>query len=384
MRSLRARCVLIVAVLAAAPLALLGTGASAAIVEADPAEGQAVAAHGAYRFTSDLAPEPLREVTMRITGPGQPPLVVAGGRDAQGRPTVLLKTRCPSDPGDACAAGGLAPNGPYTVVEEESGLRGRTSQRSFFLRIGGDPVPDLRATLAERTATVTWRPGPEPDVTSYAVADDRGARQTVARSACSAEGVCSATFAYAAADTGSRVFSVRAARPCGVEGCPDALGPEATSEPVQLPPPPPGSGPSPTASAGSGGSAGGPGASTAGRGQGTARADLGGFASTFNSFGPKLGLPKLPPLPDSTAPAVAAPEVPDTFDETLGYEDRTELDPVLPGPQAGRDDTRLTSTGAGLLGDEQVVRGLAGALVLALSGAHLRTWLAHARRDLEL
>ena len=46
-----------------------------------------------------------------------------------------------------------------------------------------------------------------------------------------------------------------------------------------------------------------------------------------------------------------------------------------------RDDSVLVSSGGGLLGDEQVVRGIAAALVLGLSGAHLRTWLSRLKAE---
>jgi hypothetical protein len=167
---------------------------------------------------------------------------------------------------------------------------------------------------------------------------------------------------------------VRAARPCGVEECGDVLGPAATVA-AQLPPaatsqPGPGqSGPGSTVGPAPG--------ATGGTGTAQRPSSLGGFTA----FGPKLGQPKLPPMPDNVPPAVAAP-LPDTFDPTLDYGQQPEVadGELVPEAAAGRDGTRLSSTG-GMLGDEQVMRGVAGALVLMMSGAHLRAWLGKLRED---
>ena len=69
--------------------------------------------------------------------------------------------------------------------------------------------------------------------------------------------------------------------------------------------------------------------------------------------------------------------------ETLAEENaRLQDEPGLPEPVAapsGRE-TVLQSTG-GLLGDEQLLRSIAGALVLMLAAGHLRSWLSRSRPD---
>ena len=368
------------AVLASAGLSCLlaaaAPTATAAIVEPTPAEGAVVGAHAELRFTSDsrnLVGQP--DAVMRIDGPGE--FAAAGTPNEQGFSSVVLDTRCPGEP-----CGQPVPNGPYVVVEDRIGDQDAT--RRFSVRIGGLPVPEVTGTLEGRTVTVRWKPGPEADVTGWQVADDQGTVKTVpaprneAGALACPEAGCSVAFEYPPSVGGTRTFAVRAARPCGDEGCPDVLGPAATSAGVEVPGPP-----VPAATAAPSPSGGGSASSAPPR---TGGSGSSGSARGFGGFAPKLGLPKLPPLPNSGAPAVAAPEVADTFDETHDYGDR-ELPEVADDDQprsAGREGTRLTATG-GLLQDEQVVRGVAAALVLGMSGAHLRTWLARTREeDLEL
>jgi hypothetical protein len=129
----------------------------------------------------------------------------------------------------------------------------------------------------------------------------------------------------------------------------------------------PGAAPSPTAADG-------------GSGQATARS----LGQTLGGFAPGASLPPLSG-PPSTAPdpSVAAPQVADTFAPELGYDDRVVEDLVVPEAQAaprGRGGVLTDATG-GLLGDEAVARSLAGALVLLMSGAHLRTWLTGSRTE---
>ncbi|HWH29218.1 MAG TPA: hypothetical protein VNU26_09700 [Mycobacteriales bacterium] len=355
--------------------ALLGTAvpASAGVVEG-PAKDAVIGTHGSYRIVSE---SPLS--TMELVGPGGAPVVPSDRDQATGRPVLVLDTDCREAPQPECAGAPVVANGRWLIRITGAGAE----ERPFFVRIGGLPVRELAASLEGRTATVRWKPGPEPDVTAWQVFDDHGAvkqvrapRDEAGAIACPEAG-CSVVFEYPATASGPRTFSVQAARPCGVEACADVYGPGTSSGPVTLP----AAAPSPGASTPPPAAGGATSAPPGGTGSGSS-----GAARGFGGFAPKLGLPKLPPLPNGGAPVVAAPQVADTFEQELDYGDR-ELPEIAdddePTPTAGRDDTRLTSTG-GLLQDEQVVRGVAAALVLGLSGAHLRTWLARTREEDEL
>ncbi|MCW2779144.1 MAG: hypothetical protein JWN17_2869, partial [Frankiales bacterium] len=103
------------------------------------------------------------------------------------------------------------------------------------------------------------------------------------------------------------------------------------------------------------------------------------FALTFKAFGPKLGLPKLPPLP---ATGVALPDVAPLADGSFGSQlpfgqkEVSEKVPLASGP-VGRVRQVVTSA----VDAERLARSIAAALVLLLAGAHLRRWLGQAPAD---
>lgn len=125
-----------------------------------------------------------------------------------------------------------------------------------------------------------------------------------------------------------------------------------------------------------------------GGGPGTGRTDATpaesakAFALGFSTFGPKLGLPKLPPLPAS---GVALPDVatalPDgSFDPNLpfGSKEVTERVPASASGPVGR----VSSAVASVVDTDRLVRSVAGALVLLMAGAHVRRFLAQDAPDL--
>ncbi|MCW2607727.1 MAG: hypothetical protein JWO60_2420, partial [Frankiales bacterium] len=97
----------------------------------------------------------------------------------------------------------------------------------------------------------------------------------------------------------------------------------------------------------------------------------------FQAFGPKLGLPKLPPLPASgvAAPAVA-PLADGTFAPELPFEEQV-VDERVPTVASGPVG-RVTSAVGAVVDSERLARGGAGALVLFLLVAHVRRFLAQA------
>ncbi len=101
------------------------------------------------------------------------------------------------------------------------------------------------------------------------------------------------------------------------------------------------------------------------------------FASGFAAFGPTLGIPKLPPLPQSQPPALAEPLPDGSFAPTLGFQDQVvqeRVETVTPG-------RRITSVVNTALDSERLARSTAGALVLLLIGGHLRRWVSSPARD---
>lgn len=101
------------------------------------------------------------------------------------------------------------------------------------------------------------------------------------------------------------------------------------------------------------------------------------FALTFRAFAPKLGIPKLPPLPKVQAPVVGEEELEDgTFEGTLGYDDQEVEEKVsILGSQ------RIGGAVNGALDSEQFMRFVAAALVMVLTAAHLRRWLGATAPD---
>ena len=103
------------------------------------------------------------------------------------------------------------------------------------------------------------------------------------------------------------------------------------------------------------------------------------FALSFSSFAPKLGIAKLPPLPLALAPTLAGGEAPlpdGTYQQTLGYTDQVKREKITTVSQAA---TAVSGAVASVLDSRQLMRSIAGALVLMLLGAHLRRWLAQSR-----
>jgi hypothetical protein len=100
------------------------------------------------------------------------------------------------------------------------------------------------------------------------------------------------------------------------------------------------------------------------------------FALTFKAFAPKLGIPKLPPLPNAQ-PAVA-PLPFGTYQKTLGYKDVVKTTKVSVPQAAVR---HVTGAVGSALDSTQFLKSIAGALILLLGAAHLRRWLGTHNTD---
>lgn len=154
-------------------------------------------------------------------------------------------------------------------------------------------------------------------------------------------------------------------------------GPGAGSGGAPAAGPTPGRSGSPSAPPATGGPGTASGPLLAGPGITVTRADQpDAFALTFKAFGPKLGLPKLPPLPATgvAAPPDVAPLPDGTFTGELPFDERTEVERV-PTLASGPVD-RVGQAVSAAVDSERLVRSTAAALVLLLVGAHVRRWLA--------
>lgn len=112
----------------------------------------------------------------------------------------------------------------------------------------------------------------------------------------------------------------------------------------------------------------------------TTQAEVDDFALTFRAFGPKIGLPKLPPLPATgvALPAVA-PQEDGGFAGELPFGTTTveERVPSFVAAPAQRIGTAVSAA----VDSERLMRSLAAALVLLLVCAHVRRWLAQSSGD---
>jgi hypothetical protein len=319
---------------------------------------------------------------------------------------------CASFP-STCSGRAEAANGTWTITLVSGGQVVDTS--TFALQIAPRAPRGLSAQPdGYRAVVLNWTKGDEPDLTGWTVYADGSPGQDVGTDACSGTG-CSTTVTYAADGTGQHTYSLVAHRRAAPDSSDTIDSPQSSEVTATLDsPPPPSPAPSDpgtdatggttgggtsggssssggdTSSSGSSttgggssttGGSGGSGTSTSGTtgnttaiGAGRAPATLAqrrAFALTFKAFAPKLGIPKLPPLPAAQGPSVAP--LPDgTYEKTLGYKDVVKTEKV-DSPQAAA--RRVTSVVSSALDSDQFLRFMAGALVLLLLAAHTRRWL---------
>lgn len=394
------RLVAVTAVVMVAAVPLLPGPAWADGAVAAPAEP--VVQHGKVALSGTVDFSERDPLELRLTVPGGPAQVVASVGAAElgqsGRTLSFELTTAPCNVPNTCTPGRDAPNGGWLLElvqlrPAQLGGPELLAQRTFVVDVPARAPSRVDAALTgSRQVTVSWARGTEPDLLGWQVSDDDQLRSLApAAAGCDDSGTCSTVFDYPARASGSRTFSVAAVRACGVPDCRPVTSSRVTTDPVKLPATPspsPSSSPSngaggPGGSGGTGGAGGGGGSAAGGStsAAGSPTTAAAAFSEGFSSFGPKLGLPKLPPLPLSSVPSVADAEIADgTFEGSLGYDDEVVREPVAaPG---GR--TSVLKSSGGLLDDEQLMRSLAGALLLLLVAAHLRSWLSRSRDEAEL
>lgn len=364
--------------LAALAAGLLGVLAGPAHAEGFvTAPTEPVTAHGAVTVTGDVDAAERDRLELRIGAPGQSPQVVAqlGPAATTDSARTLSASLDTATCGIVAVCGrGTAANGTYAVDllavrPPELGSEERVlATGSFVVDVPARVPAEVAAEVtAPRQVTVSWARGTEPDLRGWQVGDGAGRTQTVAPAACDGD-TCATAFSYGAGDSGARTYSVVATRACAGADCDPVPSVAASTGPVDIA----------TAGQTSGDGTPPPGSPPPGATGGVGRADTRSLDFGLGDFGPTSDVPSIPeaaPVP----PAVAGPELADTFEGTLGFDERvTTVPEVLDEPAveaSGRDPAVATVTG-GPLSDEQLVSSVAGALLLVLLGAHLRAWLA--------
>lgn len=312
---------------------------------------------------------------------------------------------------------------------------GASDSRTFWTNVAPASTPANVTATATNPApgattgsiALTWTyGGNEPDLWGYRLADGNGWSADVSASSagCGSGGTCSYSKQYdnAPGSTVSYSFTVAALRDsCKSAGCPvsdDTVAGSSSDVTSQsqaqlvTPQPPPSPTPSPTSSGTPGGTTGGttggstPGSTTGGTSGGSTSGTTGGtsggstgtktgsgtktapipiptlnpivaqrqaFALNFNSFSPKLGIPKLPPLPATT------------FPETVGAASENTYQPTLPyKAQPAKTTTSFFSSPLGAvksIDTAQLAKSLAMALILIVTAAHLRLLMRNHRPE---
>ena len=346
----------------------------------------------------------------------------------------LKFTFTPACPNHAGACGGSAApayNGRYTVS-----LSGAvTGSRTVVLQVPPAAPSGVTATaVGERRVRIAWSPNAEPDLTGYDVFTDEGV--TVAANLSkdtTAHEFELPSSGYGGEHSfvvrAQRLACANCSGPEAGAQIPSAMSQPASvtfNEPTPEPSPDGGGDPSTDPGTGGGGNGGGSGGNgggtggddgyngdggdgngtggngggTPGPGGGSPTPDNGGYNSgnaggefssgktqdeqtratqrklafglTFKSFAPKLGAPKLPPLPQFAPPTQEIPW--GSYDPTLNYGDQTVIDSEKIAQGGGITSTIVDSMSTVFEG-RRFFSSIAMALLLLLAAAHVRVWL---------
>lgn len=341
--------------------------------------------------------------------------------------TYTYDPACPSFPGKSCD-GRPAPNGTHVVR-----LRGTSNaaERSFVMRVAPRRPTGVNATATgQRQVTVRWDRGNEPDLAGYDLFT--GGDQVVERGIAPDRNEYVVNYPETGYEGEKTFYLVAQRRTC--PGCSDTLASprsDQASARLDAPPPPPpspdptyqpspsenpnggsgggsggtggtgssGSGSSASPSAGpsssSGGSAGSggtgspasPGATSApgssadpksgggsapGRASAPILAQKQAFALQFRSFAPKLGAPKLPPLPNFDMPELAEEE--GTYEDTLDFGEQ-DIEELITSAQGGGQRSVVEEFVTQAFEGRRLWSSIGWSLVLFLIAGHLRRWL---------
>ena len=383
-----------------------------------PTDGSCVGSHTtltiAMEITRDLPTEGGGSSTLKLQVPGEASPRTLGTVNWSGNKqtfSVTLNTACQAYPGAPCS-GVPARNGAYQVV-----LSGPVNQtRNFTVRVAPSPPANVRAEVTgQRQITVSWTRNPEPDIVSYDVFGDDGLVAGDLPFSTTSYVVDLPESGYG----GDYTYLVRARRaecPGASQTCTSPLSnaasasvseptpePEPSDDPTEEPgdggttDPGEGYGSGGGSGGGSNGGSGGTGSGGSGKGSGKGSGTGGGggdfssgtggggsggvaapdpvaqqrksFGLTFKSFSPKLGAPKLPPLPQ-----FAEVEEPDgTFDPTIDYGDQEVVE--LAGEESGTVQAIFEDVVSTVFEGRRFWTSLSLGLLLMLSAGHVRVWL---------
>ncbi len=310
--------------------------------------------------------------------------------------------------GRADGCGGLigapAYNGTWTIVLSDSSSV--ADSRSVVVAVAPAAPQDLTVALDGSTATVSWRPGVEPDLLPYLVqVDGTPTGDPVQPAACSAR--CTASVPAVVGDTvtvvarrpktygGSEVLTtpsqgevagpVATADPGATSSSPTTVGAAAAPGTAGTATPSPASGTSGSRRRHAPVSKGK--ASTAPLGAAQARKAIKELGAAPGSAALGAQLPALVPgvaaaagvpLPTLAPPGDGEPTVDGTYSPTLGYTStRRVSSPVVTSAGGPIDDV----AGAVGLSGHQLVTSLAGGLLLLLAAGHTRSWVRRQPHD---
>ena len=353
------------------------------------------------------------QLNLAVPGPQAGPFRVAASTGSELRFTFTPS--CPNHAG-ACSSQIPAYNGRYTAS-----LSGAASgSRTVVLQAPPAAPTGVTATATgQHRVKVAWAANREPDLTAYDVFTDDGA---VIAESLPAD---TTSYEFELPDSGyggEHRYVVRAHR----LQCANCAGPEAgaqlaspmsqpgsvtLNEPTPEPQPSSGGGDGSGSSTGGGyngdgsggnsnGNGNGSGSSTGGNGTGSGEEPAyndgsnGGqfnsgpkpttnpatvtqqrrtaFGLTFKDFAPKLGAPKLPPLPKFTE----APLPEGTYDPLLEYGPQEAEGPNRIA-EGGGITTTLVDSFTAVFEGRKLFRSIAIALLLLLAAGHLRLFLRH-------
>jgi len=287
--------------------------------------------------------------------------------------SYVLNTDCATFPSPKCTGSVPAPNGDWTV--SVTGLGPGGGSQTFTLKVPPRvPAAFTARASGARQIAFTWTKGTEPDLISYTLYDGAGkvARVLPAADACTGSS-CSYVLTYPADAPGRHDFALTSHRRTAPTGTGTVESSKAVAGATLAAP---ASGSRLTGAPGSPADAKAPVPSAQGKpaappvqlpagANGSSRA----LGQTLAEFAPNLAVAGLPPLPLTAGPTLAEPPLPfGTFKPALPYKPVLAQPPVRP-PDALQKASNAVHTA---LDTGQLVRSLAGALVLLLAGAHLR------------
>ena len=292
--------------------------------------------------------------------------------------SYVLNTDCATFPSPKCTGSVPAPNGVWTVVvtgAAGAGAGAGGASQTFTLKVPPRvPAAFTARASGARQIAFTWSKGTEPDLTSYTLYDGAGkvARALPAADACTGSS-CSYVLTYPADAPGRHDFALTSHRRTAPTGTGTVESSKAVAGATLAAP---ASGSRLTGAPGSPADAKAPVPGAQGKpaappvrlpagDNGSSRA----LGQTLADFAPNLAVAGLPPLPLTAGPTLAEPPLPfGTFKPALPYKPVLAQPPVRP-PDALQKASNAVHTA---LDTGQLVRSLAGALVLLLAGAHLR------------